>query len=184
MKTARAEQPETLSDDVVAQAQAQVAAKERRKLAQIKDQIDSLLELNGLSGQASVNISTSGRTLNVRLPDNLLFGIGSADLAPEASAVLDKMGIIIDQSGQSVRIEGHTDNIPTRSGRYASNWDLATARATRVLVYLQESTGIPPTRLSAAGYGEHRPIAANDTPEGRARNRRVEFVITAEDMSL
>lgn len=177
-------QPETLSDAVVAQAQAQVAAKERRKLEQIKDQIDILMQQNGLSGQASVNISSSGRVLNVRLPDNLLFGSGSADLAPEASAVLDKMGIIIDKSGQNVRIEGHTDNIPVRSGRFASNWDLATARATRVLVYLQEVSGIAPTRLAAAGYGEHRPLVANDTPEGRAKNRRVEFVITAEDMAL
>lgn len=173
-----------LSDAVLDQARAQMAARDRQRLEQIKTQIDALLEQTGLAGQASVNISASGRVLNVRLPENLLFGSGSADLGPEAANVLDKMGLIIDKSGQNVRIEGHTDNIPVRSGRFASNWDLATARATRVLMYLQQTNGIPASRLSAAGYGEHRPLAPNDTPEGRARNRRVEFVITAEDLAM
>ena len=99
-----------------------------------------------------------------------------------ARLVLDKMATIIERAGQKVRVEGHTDNIPIRSGKFASNWDLSTARATRVLMYLQEMGSIPPGKLAAAGYGEFRPLAPNDTPEGRAKNRRVEFVITAEDL--
>lgn len=173
-----------LSEAQLEQARTQMAARERRTLEEVKSQIESLLQIEGLQSQTTVTISQSGRVLNVRLPENLLFGSGSADLAPASYEVLDKMATIIDRSGQTVRIEGHTDNIPVRSGRFGSNWDLSTARATRVLLYLQEMGGIPPGRLSAAGYGEHRPIADNGTPEGRAKNRRVEFVITAEDMGL
>lgn len=175
-------QPKELSQETLEQAKAQMAAAERKSLEQVKSQLDELLEMQGLEGQATVTISKSGRVLNVRLPQDLLFGSGSAELAGEASIVLDKMAMIIDRSGQSVRVEGHTDNIPVRSGRFSSNWDLSTARATRVLMYLQELGGIPPGRLAAAGYGEFRPLTSNDTPEGRARNRRVEFVITAEDL--
>jgi chemotaxis protein MotB len=177
-------QPEELTEEVLEQARQQIAMRERRNLEQVKEQIDSLLALQGLESQATVTISKSGRVLNLRLPENQLFGIGSADLSSEASIVLDKMATIIDRSGQSVRIEGHTDNLPVRSGRFASNWDLSTARATRVLLYLQEAGGISPSKLAAAGYGEHRPIADNGTPEGRAKNRRVEFVITAEDQGI
>ncbi len=177
-------QPEELTEEVLEQARQQIAMRERRNLEQVKEQIDSLHALQGLESQATVTISKSGRVLNLRLPENQLFGIGSADLSSEASIVLDKMATIIDRSGQSVRIEGHTDNLPVRSGRFASNWDLSTARATRVLLYLQEAGGISPSKLAAAGYGEHRPIADNGTPEGRAKNRRVEFVITAEDQGI
>lgn len=173
-----------LSEEVLERAREQMAKRERRTLEQVKEQIDSLLALQGLESQATVTISKSGRVLNLRLPENQLFGSGSAELSSEASVVLDKIANIIDRSGQAVRIEGHTDNIPVRSGRYASNWDLSTARATRVLLYLQEMGGVPPNRLAAAGYGEHRPIADNATPEGRAKNRRVEFVITAEDQGM
>lgn len=171
------------TEEELKRAAEQLFAGERRTLEQVKDQINSLLEVNGLESLATVSISKSGRVLNVRLPSNLLFSSGSADLASAASTVLDKMSNIIERSGQNVRIEGHTDNVPVRSGRFASNWDLSTARATRVLLYLQQVGSIPPGRLSAAGYGEFRPLAPNDTPEGRAANRRVEFVITAEDLA-
>lgn len=172
------------SEAMLKKAREQIAKQERRTLEQVKEQIDSLLEMQGLASQATVTISKSGRVLNLRLPENQLFDSGSAELSPDASVVLDKIATIIDRSGQNVRIEGHTDNIPVRSGRYSSNWDLSTARATRVLLYLQEAGGVPANRLSAAGYGEHRPIADNSTPEGRAKNRRVEFVITAEDQGV
>jgi len=167
----------------IKEALAVVAAdRERRQtLEQVKADIEALLKREGLDDDVAVSISSSGRTLNVRLPDFLLFGIGSAELAPESRNVLYRMSTIISAAGQAVRIEGHTDDVPIRSGRFESNWDLSTARATRVLVYLQALGDIPADRLSAAGYGEHRPIGDNSTPEGRAKNRRVEFVITADE---
>ena len=76
-----------------------------------------------------------------------------------------------------MRVEGHTDNLPINTPRFPSNWELSTARATSVIRYLIEEENLDPERLSAAGYGEYRPIDANDTPEGRARNRRVDLVI-------
>jgi len=74
-------------------------------------------------------------------------------------------------------VEGHTDSLPISNARFSSNWELSTARATSVLSLLLERHGVLPERLSAAGYAEFRPIASNATPEGRARNRRVDVVL-------
>ncbi|MBM3792005.1 MAG: chemotaxis protein MotB, partial [Acidobacteria bacterium] len=76
-----------------------------------------------------------------------------------------------------IRIEGHTDNVPIRTARFPSNWELSTSRATTICSYLVERFGFAPEELSAAGYGEFRPIDSNDTSEGRARNRRVDIVV-------
>jgi chemotaxis protein MotB len=78
-----------------------------------------------------------------------------------------------------VRVEGHTDNIPIHTPRFASNWELSTARSTYILQYLLNGK-VSPQRLSAVGYGEYRPVASNDTGEGRATNRRVDVVILGE----
>ncbi|MDK2959817.1 MAG: chemotaxis protein MotB, partial [Bacillota bacterium] len=80
-------------------------------------------------------------------------------------------------------VEGHTDNLPINTYRFPSNWELSTARATTVVRYLAEKHGIPPDRLSAAGYGEWRPVAPNDTPEHRAQNRRVDIVVLRTDLA-
>lgn len=106
----RDQQPFT--EEELKRAEVQLFAGERRTLEQVKDQINSLLQVNGLESLATVSISKSGRVLNVRLPSNLLFSSGSADLASAASNVLDKMANIVERSGQNVRIEGHTDNVP------------------------------------------------------------------------
>jgi chemotaxis protein MotB len=79
--------------------------------------------------------------------------------------------------GYSLRVEGHTDNTPIHTAQFPSNWELSTARATFLLEYLISNTGIPPQRLSAVGYGEYRPVTGNNTPEGRASNRRVDLVV-------
>jgi chemotaxis protein MotB len=76
-----------------------------------------------------------------------------------------------------LRIEGHTDDVPISTREFRSNWELSTARAATVIRFLTERVGFDPRRLSAAGYGEFHPRVANDTPENRARNRRVDIVI-------
>jgi chemotaxis protein MotB len=78
-----------------------------------------------------------------------------------------------------VRVEGHTDDVPIRTARYQSNWELSTARASAVVAYLVEVGKLDPERLSAAGYGEFHPQVPNDSPEHRARNRRVDLVVQA-----
>ena len=84
-------------------------------------------------------------------------------------------------TGAHVRVEGHTDDVPVSGGRYGSNWELSTARASAVVLFLIEHGALEPARLSAAGYAEHHPRVPNATPEARARNRRVDLVVVAGD---
>ena len=113
----------------------------------------------------------------LRLADNLVFSSASADIRPEARPILAVVAKALQHNGNEVSIEGHTDNIPLAIDRYPSNWELSSARATAVLRALTEEYGVDAKRVFAAGYGEHRPIASNLTPEGRAVNRRADIVI-------
>ena len=79
-----------------------------------------------------------------------------------------------------MRVEGHTDNIPIQTARFPSNWELSVARAVNVVKYFAEVSNIDPQRLSAVGYGESRPVVANDTPANRMKNRRVEILLITE----
>ena len=114
--------------------------------------------------------------LAMRLNDSTLFDLGAAELSAGALKLLDKIGEIIARTQYHVRIEGHTDDLPIRTARYPSNWELSTARAVNVLRYLQNHSRIAPERLSAVGFAEHRPLFPNDSPAHRGRNRRVEIV--------
>jgi chemotaxis protein MotB len=93
--------------------------------------------------------------------------------------VVDKVAAALGRLPNKLSVEGHTDNTPI-SGRYPSNWELSTARATTVLRELIERHGLSPARLSAAGYADERPVAPNDTADGRSANRRVELVVLAD----
>ena len=105
------------------------------------------------------------------------FALGRADLSPAAQRVIRELADLVRDRTVHVRIEGHTDDRPIRSAAFASNWELSTARATRVVQFLIEEGRLVPTRLSAAGYGEYRPRVNAHTPEARARNRRVDIVL-------
>jgi chemotaxis protein MotB len=134
----------------------------------------------GLVGDATslpgMEMTSSVRGLVISLPEAGSFAPGRADLSPSARAVmLDLADRLRDQPWQ-IRVEGHTDDRPISTTQFASNWDLSTARATRVVALLIEA-GIAPDRLGAAGYGEHRPRVPNTSPETRARNRRVDIVV-------
>jgi chemotaxis protein MotB len=117
----------------------------------------------------------------------VLFNPGSADLAPEGQAqiagVVSILNEVKDQIPEGIdwiiRVDGHTDNIPlSGAGAFADNWELSQARALSVVRYMQTSLGFPPDRLAATGFGEYRPVAAGDTPEARASNRRIELKLT------
>lgn len=131
----------------------------------------------GLPLQGSVQVDRVEDGIVIRLADQLLFSSASADLRPDALPILELVGDLVAGFPNEVRIEGHTDNVPLVTDNYPSNWELSSARATAVLRYLTEQRGVDPARTYAAGYGEHRPIAANDTPEGRALNRRADVVL-------
>jgi chemotaxis protein MotB len=120
----------------------------------------------------------------IRLADNLVFPSASADVRPEALPLLAIVAEAVNQTDNEVRVEGHTDNIPLATDRYASNWELSSARATAVLRLLTDEFGVDPSRMHAAGYGEFRPVANNLTPEGRALNRRADIVLLYPLVSL
>ena len=117
--------------------------------------------------------------------DKILFDSGMAEVRGEGRKVLGSIGKVLkDITNKDIRIEGHTDNIPIKGelkSKYPTNWELSTARATAVARYLQDEAKVTPERLVAAGYGEYRPVALNDTAENRALNRRIEIVLTARE---
>jgi chemotaxis protein MotB len=127
------------------------------------------------SGRVEISAHREGIVISVS--GNVLFDSGRSDLKPQGLAVLDALAERLRAMPNEVRVEGHTDNVPIATALYPSNWELASARATTVGRYLIEHGGVLPARMIAAGYGEHRPVATNDTREGRARNRRVDIVI-------
>jgi chemotaxis protein MotB len=116
------------------------------------------------------------RGLVLAIPEAFSFETGRADLSAVAEQLMTRVAGVLVTLPNAVRVEGHTDDTPIHTARFTSNWDLSTARATRVVAFFI-AAGIAPDRLSAAGYSEFHPRAANDTPEGRARNRRVDIVI-------
>jgi chemotaxis protein MotB len=118
-----------------------------------------------------------GRT-TVQLKDKILFASGSATVGADGKDALRKVADALKGlQGKVIRVEGHTDNVPTgAAGPFASNWELSSARALAVVHFLQDA-GVDPTRLSGAGFAEFQPIGPNDTPEGRSLNRRIEIVL-------
>ena len=118
-----------------------------------------------------------GRGLVLSIPEASAFATGSADLSEGAQQAIGRLARSLNEVGNSLLIEGHTDDVPIHSARFASNWELSTARATAVVQWLIEREGMTPSRLSAAGYGEFHPRVPNDSTEARARNRRVDVVI-------
>jgi len=142
--------------------------------AKLEKDIRSEFEKSGIID--GVTISRDERGVHISLGDSVLFDLGSAEVKTDAQPLLATIAGIIRQTQNTVAIEGHTDNTPIRNSRYPSNWELSTARATSILISLLRDYHFNPERFSASGYGEHRPVAPNATPDGRAKNRRVDII--------
>lgn len=125
---------------------------------------------------SGVTVRSEPRGVVVTFSDAALFASGSAEIKKEAFDVLERISKFVTTAPGHILIEGHTDNVPLSGGKYASNWELSTARAASMLHYLI-SKGLDPNRFSLGGYAEYRPIASNETEEGKKKNRRVELVI-------
>lgn len=158
------------------------------EIAKLKGSYDELV--NGLKTElqaGQVTITQLKGRLSVNMVDKILFNSGEADVKQEGQKVLQNVGDVLKKlQDKDIRIEGYTDNVPISGslrGKYQTNWELSTARATAVVRYLEEKVGIPQDHLIAAGYGETHPIASNDTPEGRQQNRRIEIVLVPRDTS-
>ena len=147
----------------------------------LEDQMRAELE------SKDVTISKLQGKLTVNILDRILFDSGEAVLKSDGEAVLRKIAAILAQHPElKIHVIGHTDNVPIRPGaktKYASNWELSTARALAAVRFLTEQAGVAPQRLGAVGYGEFRPIADNATAEGRARNRRIAVTILADELA-
>jgi chemotaxis protein MotB len=135
-------------------------------LQQLTDQL-------GMKGDFPVIRTPNG--FKAVVPNPVLFGSGNASLNPSVVSVLDGIIRIAKSNNLTIQVEGHTDNVPIKTAQFPSNWELSTLRAVNILRYLQNGD-IPQNRLAAVGFGEYQPIASNDTPEGRQRNRRIEMV--------
>jgi len=131
--------------------------------------------------QPGVNVRKTKEGVHISFADGLFFNFGRSDINAGGFAFLDKMVLLIHKISYSVRVEGHTDNVPIHTDRFPSNWELSVARAVSVVKYFVDVGKINPQRLSAVGYGKSRPLVSNNSPAGRAKNRRVEIVLVTED---
>jgi len=158
----------------------------RKSVEELKTTYDDLVsELSEEIKKGRVEVTQLKDKLSLSMVDQVLFDSGSAEVNREGRKVLDRVaGILKKVTDRQIRIEGHTDNVKIGERlreRFPTNWELSTARATNVVRYLKEQGGLDPALLSAAGYSEYRPVATNDTPEGKARNRRIEVVLVPLD---
>ena len=144
-------------------------AQYRQLFAKFKSMIDS--------GKLKVEIRNG--LMLVKLADNILFDPGKTDLKPEGmNAIKEVSGILAGIAGRKFQVAGHTDNVaPGRHGAFKTNWELSAARAVTVVKFMIEQGSMPADRVSAAGWADQMPVATNDTPEGRAQNRRIEIVL-------
>jgi len=152
---------------------------EQEQFEALKKQLEG--KLSGQIARDEISLRMKDGGLVIILSDTILFDSGKAEIKTSAYSVLDKIAALIKKEvpDKDIGVAGHTDNVPIKLSGWKSNWELSTARATNVLHYLVKK-GVSPERLSATGYGEHRPIDTNATAAGRAKNRRVEIMILPE----
>lgn len=153
-------------------------AAEESNLTALQAELQQALHREIASHAVALHRESEGLVISLR--EFGFFDSGSAALRPEALPALDRIASILAVRICRLRIEGHTDNVPIHTAQMASNWELSTARATELVRLLIVRHRFSPERLSAAGYAEYHPIASNDTPQGRAQNRRVDIVILSE----
>lgn len=167
--------------DQVAQLQKQKEAEVRKTSKTYEDLLE---QMKGEISKGEVTISELKGKLTVNLVESVLFDSGKAEVKPNGLVVLKKViDILGNVKDKAIRIEGHTDNVQivgALARRYPTNWELSAARAINVTRYLQLQ-GIDPALLAAVAYGEFKPVAPNDTEEGRAKNRRIEIVLVSKE---
>jgi len=171
------------AQDQIAALQNQLAdlAKEKEATSQMAKALEDEMR-SGLESK-DVTISKLQGKLTVNILDRVMFDSGEAILKPDGESVMRKIAAILTQHPElKIHVIGHTDNVPMRS-RFASNWELSTARALAAVHFITEKAAVDPHRVGAVGYGEYRPIADNATAEGRAKNRRIAITILPDELA-
>jgi len=150
-------------------------AKVKEDLEQLHRELEQRLSNQVATHTVSMKMGRDGLVISLR--EAGFFSSGSATPKPETLPTLRKIAASLGRTPYDLRIEGHTDNIPIHTAEFDSNWELSSARATRIARIFIDMKAIPPQRISAAGYSEYHPVAGNDTVEGRGENRRVDLVV-------
>lgn len=140
--------------------------------------------LSDLEKEKKLTFIVDNQKIVIRISETSLFEPSTDEIAEGGYEVLSEVGAVLKDMPSQVRIEGHTDNIPVNTERFPTNWDLSSARALKVLKYFIDAHSFDPTRLSAVGHGEYRPADTNDTPSGRAKNRRVDIMVMNGDVPI
>jgi len=149
---------------------------DQKSLEEIQNRVDEYIAVNELESQLATELTDEGLLLTIR--DSVLFDPGSATIKSEYSQIAEEIATLLEfDPPRSIIVTGHTDNIPMNTSEFASNWELSVMRAVNFLKMVVENPDLNPLLFSAKGYGEFKPIASNDTAEGRAQNRRVEVLI-------
>lgn len=131
-------------------------------------------------GGSGVQVDQDGDKVVIRFPNKIAFPSGQGELTETFLATIDKLTPVLRETAGDITVAGHTDNVPISGGQFSSNWELSAARAANVVERITTAGGIAAPRVSIRGYADSRPMAPNDTEEGRARNRRVEISIQVE----
>jgi chemotaxis protein MotB len=142
--------------------------------ARVAAKMDRFIKLKGF--QSSIEVQAMTRGVALRARNQVLFKVGSADLMPEGEPVLGVVSDLFEEFVGDLSIQGHTDNVPIKTDRFPSNWELSTARAISVMRFLTTKRGASVRRLEVAGYADSRPVDESGTVESKQRNRRVEFI--------
>jgi chemotaxis protein MotB len=155
----------------------ELRARERQAQARLAVFSDMVNKFKAMIDSGKLRVRVVRGRMVVELAENILFDSGKSDLKTEGAEALSEVaGVLGSIADRDFQIAGHTDNIPIKSARFPSNWELSTARAVQVTRYLSEK-GVDAARLSAAGYADTQPVASNVDPEGRKQNRRIEIVL-------
>jgi len=162
---------------------AKVSAQKEAEMAKMKATHDEMVNaMKKEIEQGQIKVTQLADRLSLNIVDKILFPSGEAEFSDQGKEVLMRVGGILKQAqDKTIRIEGHTDTIPISKhlqSRFASNWELSTARATNVVRFLQDEAGIDPASLEAVGLGQFHPIANNKTVKGRSQNRRIEIILS------
>lgn len=165
----------------------ELSSEKEKEVANVKNTYENLVkEMQAEIEKGDIKITQAVDRLSVNLVEKILFDSGEVEVKPEGLKILKRVGDILKGiPDKQIRIEGHTDNVKLGARlrqKYPTNWELSTARATNVVRYLQDTVGIDPKKLFAAGFSEYRAVTGNETADGRAANRRIEIVLLPLDV--
>ena len=177
------EEKQQENNEITKEQLAEILAQTEEDLSKLKQEIDEYIAANGLSSSLDTSLNMSQLIITIR--DHALFNSAEATVNKDGQELAVSIAKMLENyPDYNIVISGHTDNSPINNREFRSNWDLSAMRAVRFMDIMLENSDVSPARFSAVGYGEHHPVASNDTEEGRAQNRRVEVYMYASQAMI